>query len=279
MNRVGAIIQARTSSTRLPRKVLLSLPYGSNITVLQQVIRRVLKSKKINTVVIATTTDREDDIIIEIAKREGVKTFRGSKEDVLSRYFHCAVEFNFDQIVRITSDCPCIDWNLIDLAVEEHLKVSADYTRLLNIPHGLNVEVISFWALKKAFYEATEYFEREHVTPYIYMRCIEKFKINDMYVDYLSEIKDIRITLDTEEDYALLCAIFDFLYYENESFTADEILKLFKNKPWLSLINKKVIQKKVYYSFEEELEEAIKILELQGLKRIVSILEKWRENI
>ena len=106
---IGAIIQARTSSTRLPGKVLLELPYGSGITVLQQVIRRLKQSKKIDTIVVATTEDKADDAIVDIASRESVSSFRGSKENVLERYYLAAKSFGLETIVRITSDCPCID--------------------------------------------------------------------------------------------------------------------------------------------------------------------------
>ncbi len=105
---IGAVIQARTSSTRLPNKVLLELPYRSGITVLQHVIRRVKQSQKIEVIVVATTEDNADDSIVNIALREGVLCFRGSKENVLERYYLAAKKHKLDSVVRITSDCPCI---------------------------------------------------------------------------------------------------------------------------------------------------------------------------
>src|SRR4030042_3869695 len=97
--KIGAIIQARLSSTRLPQKVLKELPYGSRITVLQQVIRRLRKSKKLDEIIVATTTDNTDKEIVSIAKDENVKWFRGSENDVLSRYFLTAKKYNLDIIV------------------------------------------------------------------------------------------------------------------------------------------------------------------------------------
>ncbi len=275
MGKKGAIIQARTTSTRLPGKILFSLPYNSNITVLQQVLKRTLKAKSLDVVIVATTTDKEDDIVVEIAKSEGIPYFRGSKDDVLSRYYHCAVEYNLDTVVRITSDCPCIDWNLIDKTVNIHLREKADYTRLVDIPVGLNVEAIKLSALQKAFVKASEPFEREHVTPYIYIEKREEFKIKELKLDFLSNYKNIRITLDTEEDYALLCAVFDYLYIKNEYFTIQDILELFKQKPWLCLINRRVVQKKIFRSLDEEIEEAKRILEMQELYRAKRLLERW----
>ena len=276
--KIGAVIQARSSSTRLPKKVLKFLPYNSDITVLQQVIRRVKKSNVLDEIIVATTTDKEDEEIVKIAEKEGVRWFKGSKEDVLSRYYFSAKESKLDIVVRITSDCPCIDWNIVDRTVIKHIKEEADYTSNTikrTFPHGLDVEVVSFGALEKAFCESKEKFEREHVCPYIYRTAKEKFKISSLEAPPELTAPDIRITLDTEEDYALLCAVFDYLYPQNKYFQAIDITNLFKEKPWLKLINKKILQKKTFGSLEEELEEAKKLLELQELKRVKEIIEKW----
>ena len=276
--KIGAIVQARTTSTRLPKKILKELPYGSGITVLEQVIRRLKKSKLLDEIVVATTTNPEDDPIVEISERERVNYFRGSEKNVLERYYLCARENKVDIVVRVTSDCPCVDWNIVDMVIEKHLQAKADYTSNTikrTFPHGLDIEVVSFKALERAYCEASEDFEKEHVCPYIHTTNREKFKIVSVEApDYLTA-PDIRITLDTEEDYALLCAVFDYLYPQNSYFKAIDIINLFKEKPWLKLINKKVLQKKVFLSLEEELKEAKKLLELQELKRAKEIIEKW----
>ena len=269
MKNIAAIIQARTSSTRLPGKVLKELPCNSGITCLEQVIRRLKKSKKLNNIIIATTKDKEDNEIIDIAKKENVKYFRGSKENVLSRYYFAAKENNIDLIVRITSDCPCIDAGIIDLTIDDHIDKMSDYTTnclVRTYPHGLDVEVFNFNALEKAYKNATKDYEKEHVTPCI-NRNPQKFKINIAKAPKELYVPDIRITLDTEEDYALLCAVYDYLYPKNKYFNAYDIVNLFNEKPWLKLINKKIIQKKIFNTLEEELEEAKKILDLQYLKK------------
>jgi len=267
--KIGAIIQARTSSTRLPGKVLKELPYNSGITCLEQVIRRLKKSKRLNGIIIATTKETEDNPIINISKKENVQYFKGSKENVLSRYYLVAKENNIDIIVRITGDCPCIDTDITDSTIDDHISKMVDYTTNClgrTYPQGLGVEVFNFNSLEKSYKNATKDYKKEHVTPYI-NRNPQIFKINEIKAPKELYAPDIRVTLDTEEDYALLCAVYDYLYPKNKYFNAYNIVNLFNEKPWLKLINKKIIQKKIFNTLEEELEEAKKILDLQDLKK------------
>jgi spore coat polysaccharide biosynthesis protein SpsF len=275
--RIAAVIQARVSSTRLPGKVLKELPYGSGITVLEQVIRRVKRCKKLSDVIVATTTEKEDDELVSIAQREEAKHFRGSKEDVLSRYYFASKENDLEILIRITSDCPCIDAEVVDSVIEKHMATKADFTSntlVKTFPHGLDTEVLNFDALEKAHFEAKQTFEREHVCPYIYKSNPQMFKISAVEAPQRLRAPDIKITLDTEQDYALLCTVFDYLYPENEFFDTEDIIKLFHNKPWLKMINKKVIQKKMFDSLEDELAEAVHLLDLQELKRAKEILTR-----
>lgn len=274
--KIAAIIQARTSSTRLSGKILKELPYNSGITCLEQVIKRLKKSKKLNDIIVATTKEKADNKIVDIAKKEDVRYFRGSKGDVLSRYYFAAKENNTDIIVRITSDCPCIDADITDLTIDVHINKMADYTTnclVRTYSHGLDVEVFNFDALENAYKNATKDYEREHVSPYI-TRNSQTFKISEIRAPQELHAPDIRITLDTEEDYALLCAVFDYLYPNNKYFDAYDIVDLFNERPWLKLINKKIMQKKIFSTLEEELKEAIKILDLQDLRRIRDFLKE-----
>ena len=169
--KIGAIIQARTSSTRLPQKVLKPLPFNSKTNVLQQVIRRVSKSELIDEIIIATTIHDEDEKIVEVAKKENIKFYKGSLENVLERYYNAALENSLDVVVRITSDCPCADANIIDEIIKKHIDSDADYTSntlTRGFPRGIDAEVINFSVLEKAYENATDKFEKEHVTPFIY---------------------------------------------------------------------------------------------------------------
>jgi spore coat polysaccharide biosynthesis protein SpsF len=268
--KTGAIVQARTSSTRLPGKVLKKLPCGSGITVLGQVIRRLKKSKRTDLIVVATTEEKEDDPVVAVAEKEGVGWFRGSREDVLSRYYLAAKDNGLDVIVRVTSDCPCIDPEIVDAVIDKHLQTKADYTSntlTKTFPHGLDTEVMSFDALEKAHGEGKEDFEREHVTSYIYVTRPDEFKISSLEASGDLFAPEIRVTLDTEEDYAALCVVFDFLYGTNEFFGARDMINLFREKQWLGLLNRNVRQQKKGLSLDEEIRRALELLNSQGLSR------------
>lgn len=273
--RIGVIVQARVSSVRLPAKVLKELPFNSGITVLEQVIRRLKKSKNIDDIIIATTIDQEDDKIVSLAKRNNVKYFRGSKNDVLSRYYLAARDNNLDLVVRVTSDCPCVDPGIVDSIIEKYNELNIDYVSnslKRTYPHGLDAEVFSFSALEKAYKNAQKNYEKEHVTPYIYEN-LDIFKVKQVESPKELYGPDIRITIDTEEDYALLCVIFEYLYSKNNFFDAKDIVGLFREKPWLKLINKKVAEKKIFETLDEEINEALKILDMQELRKTKDFLE------
>ncbi|QXM05176.1 cytidylyltransferase domain-containing protein [Crassaminicella indica] len=244
MRKVVAIIQARMGSTRLSGKVMKDL-FGK--TVLDHVITRVKQSEYIDEIVIATTTLKRDNIIVEEAKKCGVKYFRGSEDDVLSRYYYAAKENNADIVVRITSDCPLIDPIVVDEIVKFYIE--NDYEIVSNAgvdlsqrtyPRGLDTEVFSFEVLENAFKNAKEKYQREHVTPYIYenSKKIYYYK-ND--IDY----SKYRWTLDTKEDFELIREIYKYFYRGEHDFYSDQILNLMKKEPELVKINENIEQKKI----------------------------------
>lgn len=239
-----AIIQARTGSTRLPGKVMIKI---KDKTILEHVITRVKQAKEIDEIIIATTTNKTDNIIVEEMEKLGVKYFRGSEDDVLSRYYYSAKENCADIVVRITSDCPLIDPKIVDEIVKFYKNNKYDLVTNAGFdlsqrtyPRGLDTEVFSFKELKKSHVEAIEKYQREHVTPYIYKnsRNIFYYK-ND--IDY----SKYRWTLDTEEDFELINKIYEELYRGKHEFYTEGILGLFERKPELFNINKDVEQKKL----------------------------------
>jgi spore coat polysaccharide biosynthesis protein SpsF len=242
--KIAAIIQARMGSTRLSGKVMKEL---KGKTVLSHVIERVRQSKLIEDIIIATTIHSGDDIIEKEALNYGSKVFRGSEEDVLSRYYYAAKENKVDIIVRITSDCPLIDPIVIDEIIEFYLKgqydlvtnAGSDLTKR-TYPRGLDTEVFSFEVLENAFLNGKENYHREHVTPFIYEHSKKIYYFKNK-VDY----SKYRWTLDTEEDYKLISEIYKRLYKGTHDFYLSDIIELFKEEPVLFTINAHIEQKKI----------------------------------
>ena len=246
MAEVVAIIQARMSSTRLPGKVMLDL---GGRPVLSRMVERVQGASRINRVVVATTVDPSDDPIEALCHAEGIDVFRGSLPDVLDRYFQAALQFHADVVVRLTGDCPLIDPALIDDVVDALSAENADFAcnRLpppfhRTYPIGLDVETCTFSALDRAWREATEKHDREHVLPYLY-EVKDRFKV--VQLNHTEDLGEMRWTLDTPEDYVLLQEIIKRLRNRND-FSWLDVLELFRQDPALSAINGAVIHKSMF---------------------------------
>ncbi len=242
--KIVCIIQARTGSTRLPGKVLKNI---CGKTVLHHDIDRLRRVKNIDEIVIATTALKKDNAITKEADRLGVKYFRGSEEDVLSRYYYAAKENNADVVVRVTSDCPLIDSEVTEKIIQYYIENNDKYDYVSNTidrtyPRGLDTEVFSFNSLQKAFNNASSMRDREHVTPYIwdnpYLFRLFQYKNK---IDY----SNLRWTLDTAEDFELINKIYGFLYAaKGNNFNISDIIELYNKHPELIDINKDIEQKK-----------------------------------
>jgi len=238
MTNIVGIVQARVGSTRLPNKVIKKL---GNKTILEILLNRLTKSKTINRIVIATTTKKEDDIIEKIALNSGFEVFKGSEKDVLDRYYNAAIEYNADIIVRITADNPLTDVDLIDSQVESLIESSYDYVTAKGIILGLGSEVFTLNTLKKAWENAKEKYQREHVTPYIYENP-EMFKLGYVNPPDLLKREDIRLTIDTIEDFKLYQELYNHLG-DLENADIQKIIKFLDKNPKIKEINLKVRQK------------------------------------
>ncbi len=237
--RIIAIIQARMSSTRLPCKVLMDL---SGETVLGRVVGRLRRAKLIDGIVVATSASRLDEPIIAESKRLEVASFRGSESDVLDRYYQAGCAFAAHIVVRITSDCPLIDPDLVDETIGKLRDQTADYASNATqqtYPRGLDVEVFTMTALKSAWRNARQPYEREHVTPYLYEHP-EVFRLVSLVgtTDY----SQYRWTLDTPEDLQLLRAVYDRLGSQDD-FNWRDVIALMEREPHLADLNCKVRQK------------------------------------
>jgi spore coat polysaccharide biosynthesis protein SpsF (cytidylyltransferase family) len=237
MTKVVAIIQARVGSARLKRKVLMDI-IGKPM--LWHVINRLKRSKLINEIVLATTTKKEDAPLLKIAEDSSAKVFRGSEEDVLDRYFRAATKYDAKTVVRITADCPLIDPKIVDDALDLFLEGDYDYvgnTEKPTFPDGLDVEVFSYGALKKAWGRAARSSEREHVTSYI-RNHPEIFKIGNLENE--KDLSHMRWTVDEERDLEFVKEIYKKLYKKGKVFYTNDVLKLLKKHPELTEINKGV---------------------------------------
>jgi len=231
-----AILQARTSSNRLPGKVLKPI---LGVPMLLRQIERISDSERIDKLVVATSTDTSDDELAKVLMEAGVHVYRGSLTNVLDRFYQVASQYSADNIVRLTGDCPLIDPEIVDNVIESHLVKNADYTsNALNptYPDGLDVEVIKFKALEKSWEEGKLPSELEHVTSYIYNNK-DKFVICNVSND--QDLSTLRWTVDEKEDLEFVEKIYSELYLDNKKFRLNNILKLLRKKPELIKINSK----------------------------------------
>ncbi len=232
--RIVAIIQARMGSTRLPGKTMVDV---EGKPLLKHIVDRVSASKKIDAVLIATTTSPEDKVILEFARQNNIQAYAGSDEDVLERFYEAAKVVNADIIVRITADDPFKDPEVLDTVVDYYLShPELDYasnTIVPSYPEGLDIEVFSFLALEKAYREAKLPSEREHVTPYFWKNP-DLFRIAN--VSNKHNLSHMRWTLDYPEDLIFTRAIYSRLNNKG-IFLMDDIFSLLKNEPELIHIN------------------------------------------
>ncbi len=230
-----AILQARMSSSRLPGKVLKPI-LGRPMMLLQ--IERIRNASRIDRLVVATSTDASDDVLVERCEAEGVESARGSLEDVLDRFYQVARKFVPDHVIRLTGDCPLIDPEVLDAVIAFHVENVFDYTSNtlddLTFPNGLDVEVMRFSCLEWAWKEARLPSEREHVTPYIYNHR-GLFRLGAF--SGKPDLSDLRWTVDEPDDLEFVRRIYEALYPINPAFRTRDILALLERDPALSSIN------------------------------------------
>ena len=228
-------------SSRLPGKVLTDL---GGKTVLARVVRRLRRARLIDEVVVATTDLAADDPIVRECNHLDVPYFCGSESDVLDRYYQAAKAFGGEAIVRVTSDCPVIDPQLVDETIAAFQADEADYASNViprTYPRGLDTEVFTAAALERAWLEAKEPHQREHVTPYFYGHP-ELFRMASAKAD--ADYSRYRWTLDTSEDSELICAIYS--HFDNrDDFDWKEVLALMEREPELADLNSRVVQNAV----------------------------------
>lgn len=233
-----AIVQARTSSTRLPRKVLLDL---EGQTLLAWNLRRLARAPRIDEVVVATTTEPEDVAIVDHATELGFRVWRGPLEDVLTRYVGAATMAAATTVVRVTSDCPFIDPTLVDATLATWPRPGIDYVGFDGYPRGLDHEVMTMEALLRADADAQLDYERVHVTPHLY-RNPEKFRVE--MIGHEPSLTHHRWCVDTPDDLAFVREVARRLG-PGDTFGWEAIRALVDGDPALLAMNAHVRQKAV----------------------------------
>ncbi|MEA5137820.1 glycosyltransferase family protein [Arcicella rigui] len=239
MTAISIVVQARMSSSRLPKKVLLPI-LGESL--LYRMVERLQQIKHKASIVIATSENSEDDVIEEFCQAKNITCFRGSLNNLLDRHYQVGVLTNADIVIKIPSDCPLIDPRIVDKVLDFYVENEGKYDFVSNLhpatyPDGNDVEIMTFEALKKAWQEATRPLELEHTTPYFWENP-DKFRLaNVTWETGLDYSMSHRFTIDYYEDYLFIKRVFEELYPQNPAFSLEDILSLLEEKPEIYAIN------------------------------------------
>ena len=271
------ILQCRINSSRLPKKAIRIL---CNKKMIEHQIERLKRCKNINNIILCTSTNTENDILIEIANSMGIKHYRGSEDNVLERFYNCTLNFNTKYIVRCTGDCPLIDPSLIDLLCENffekninHLNFrNKDITRNNNFPDGFDAEIFTFEVLEEAYKNDNSDFGKEHVTPYI----VEKYGKNYCQIPNVEKynLDNFHYSVDTEEDFKKIEEIYNELYPKNNKFTLYDILNNnIKQQQYLKVASNKYDIEHIVFDNTEFKNNSIEVV-----KEMVDLYNKMDNN-
>jgi len=237
--KIIATIEARMTSTRLPGKVLMPL---AGKPVLERLIERLRRSTYVDDVVVATTTNAPDDVIVALCKRLGCPYWRGSESDVLLRVLEAAQKHGADIIVETCGDSPLIDHQHVDRLLDMYFEEKYDYVSnnlTPTFPIGFDVKIFSTDALAHVEKISQDPYVRDNVSPYFYQHP-ELYKLGQLPAPTHMRRRDIRLTLDYREDYKLINKVFEKLLPRNPDFSAEDVIDLFNREPQLLEINKNI---------------------------------------
>ncbi len=252
---IVTIVQTRCGSSRLPGKVLMPLA-GKPLFVRQ--VERVKAAQLSGNVVVATTTEAVDDPIAEICAQEGLECFRGHPFDLLDRHYWAALQYNAKVVLKIPSDCPLIDPQIIDKVIAHYLNNQHKFDFVSNLhpatyPDGNDVEIMGMAVLEDAWKHATKNFEREHTTPYFWENP-EKFRIGNVTMEGGLDYSMLhRWTIDYKEDYLFIKAVFEELYPLNPLFSCFDIIDLLEKRSDIYQINHQLAGVNWYRNHLDEL--------------------------
>lgn len=226
------------TSTRLPGKVLMEV---MGRPLLSYQIERLRFSNRIDEIIIATTTNKEDDPVAKLAQKEGIKVYRGSEDDVLDRYYQAAKEYGAEHIMRLTGDCPLIDPVICDLVIDSYLKSEVDIVHTgPTFAEGLDCEVFSLECLKLAWHGAKLRSEREHCTMYFHNH---PEKVTKTTLANVTDDSKYRFTVDEPEDFWVVKEILETLYSkDSQIFLVNDIKTFLDTHQKIYILNSKIIR-------------------------------------
>lgn len=236
---IVTVIQARAGSTRLPNKVMRPL-VGKPL--LARMVERVAAARLVGTIVVATTTDAADDPLVELCNEEGFNCYRGDAADLLDRHYQAGRQWHATTVIKIPSDCPLIDPDIIDRVISYFLDHLGEFDYVSNLhpatyPDGNDVEIMTMPALEIAWREATRPLQREHTTPYLWENPA-RFRIGNVtWESGLDYSMTHRWTIDYEEDYLFILAVYEALYPDNPRFSLGDVLTYLEAHPEVGAIN------------------------------------------
>ena len=233
--KIIALVQARMGSTRLPNKVMKPI---DGTPMIELLLTRLSKAKELDQIVVATSIDPRNKPLIDYVQKLGYCCEQGSENDVLDRFLHAARKHNADVVVRITGDCPLMDPGLVDECICRFKQADVDYFSNINpptYPDGLDIEVFTYAALKRASQETTKAFDREHVTPYL--RESGNFRLAYMRND--EDLSLLRWTVDEPTDFEVVSHIFKH-FSPDRNFHWEQVLDLQRKHPELFDANQEI---------------------------------------
>ncbi len=244
--KIVSTIEARMASTRLPGKIMKEI---LGRPMLELLIERLKRAKKVDEIIVATTVNPEDEVVTRLAERVGVKWFRGSSEDVLDRVLQAAKFCKADVIVEMTGDCPLLDPEIVDMMVSKFLAGKGKYDYVANVikrtyPRGLDTQVFPVAVLQEVSRMTQDPADRENVSLYIYEHP-EKYRLLNVEAPPEIARPDLRLTVDTEDDLRLVREIFATIYPKKQNFTSLDVIKLIDANPALKMVNVHIQQKKI----------------------------------
>ncbi len=233
-------LQARVNSTRFPNKILQKI---GDKTILEVIVERIKKIENINRIILVTGSNKNNNELVNKAEELNLDVFCGDEENILDRFYHAANEFHSENIIRITGDCPLIDFKLISKGLKiyhsEFINILTN-TKKRSFPHGFDFEIFSKKSLDMAWRDVVKngkIKKGEFINPVQYMMNSGKFKIYNL--ENAFDQSKIRITIDYPEDLIVISKIYKELFNKNEDFASEEIIKFLDLHPELVKINEK----------------------------------------